>query len=535
MADTARTTTAMPWNVAPIAICLSGGGYRAAAFHLGTLAYLYRLNLLDNLASISTVSGGTFTGAAYTLSLIEGESFPCFYRRFRDLLAETDLVKQALSLLGRTAHHGRGERNIIVAMADVYARTFFEKTNGQPYLLRDILETQVQLPDVSFNATEFRTGIAFRFQRRHGAVIGNGNVSIPSTEAGGIRLADVVAASSCFPGGFEPLAFPDDFVWPGGAIPKAVAERLAKDDLPPRIALMDGGVYDNQGASTLHESVKNIADELSMFIISDVDTESKNIYSYPDNLGIRGWLGKLTLGHVRAAATALSVACFASCLAIGTLFGMQLRTEGFVGLDFALYLVPFLLTLITLILLQTIQSVIVKQVLPKIPQAGLAAWSDLKRVSVSQLAVMVGLRISSLYAMSSGIFMRRIRRLVYASIFRDKRYENKQLANLIYSLKDAKPPAADLPAPGDKLQQLATEATDMPTTLWFDDARQMKVLIACGQATLCYKMIKLIIEQFGEDANAYPADVRQVYACLAADWTKFCQAPEVIEPVEQES
>jgi predicted acylesterase/phospholipase RssA len=46
------------WTSAPIAIYLSGGGYRAAAFHLGTLAYLNRVNLLKNVVSIATVSGG---------------------------------------------------------------------------------------------------------------------------------------------------------------------------------------------------------------------------------------------------------------------------------------------------------------------------------------------------------------------------------------------------------------------------------------------------------------------------------------------
>jgi hypothetical protein len=240
----------------------------------------------------------------------------------------------------------------------------------------------------------------------------------------------------------------------------------------------------------------------------------------------------LTLGHVRTAATTISLVCLLSCAALATLFGMQLRTEGFVVLDFLLYLVPFLLALVTLTLIQTVRSILINQLLPKIPQVGRAAWSDLKRISVSQLATMIGLRISSLFAMSSGVFMRRIRRLVYASIFRDKRYENKQLANLIYSLRDAKPPAANLPAPDEKLKQLATAATDTPTTLWFDDAEQMRILLVCGQATLCYKMIKLIIEQFGEDASTYPADVRQVYACLTTDWAKFVQNPEVIEPVE---
>ena len=55
-----------------IAMTLSGGGYRAAAFHLGSLDYLNRISyksesLLKKVKTISTVSGGTICGALYAL------------------------------------------------------------------------------------------------------------------------------------------------------------------------------------------------------------------------------------------------------------------------------------------------------------------------------------------------------------------------------------------------------------------------------------------------------------------------------------
>src|SRR3989442_13961264 len=46
---------------AGIAICLSGGGYRAMLFHLGTLWRLNELGLLKGVARISSVSGGSIT------------------------------------------------------------------------------------------------------------------------------------------------------------------------------------------------------------------------------------------------------------------------------------------------------------------------------------------------------------------------------------------------------------------------------------------------------------------------------------------
>jgi hypothetical protein len=45
-----------------IGIALSGGGFRAAAFHLGVFTELRALNLLDKLDLLTCVSGGSIAG-----------------------------------------------------------------------------------------------------------------------------------------------------------------------------------------------------------------------------------------------------------------------------------------------------------------------------------------------------------------------------------------------------------------------------------------------------------------------------------------
>ncbi|ACK69008.1 hypothetical protein PCC7424_0545 [Gloeothece citriformis PCC 7424] len=62
-----------------IALALSGGGYRAAAFHLGVLDFLHYVGLVDHITLLSTVSGGSITGAKFALSLAQGKSFQEFY------------------------------------------------------------------------------------------------------------------------------------------------------------------------------------------------------------------------------------------------------------------------------------------------------------------------------------------------------------------------------------------------------------------------------------------------------------------------
>src|SRR4051794_34114719 len=46
-----------------MALCLSGGGYRAALFHLGVIRRLNELGTLGHVETISAVSGGSILAA----------------------------------------------------------------------------------------------------------------------------------------------------------------------------------------------------------------------------------------------------------------------------------------------------------------------------------------------------------------------------------------------------------------------------------------------------------------------------------------
>lgn len=50
-----------------IGLALSGGGYRAAAYHIGTLQALKKMGILDMVDVISSISGGSITAAYYAL------------------------------------------------------------------------------------------------------------------------------------------------------------------------------------------------------------------------------------------------------------------------------------------------------------------------------------------------------------------------------------------------------------------------------------------------------------------------------------
>src|SRR5450432_2560919 len=76
-----------------IGVSLSGGGYRAAAFHLGTLQALDKLHILPRIGVLSTISGGSITGAAYAKS---DKSWPDFQKEMTDLISTKNLIRSAL-------------------------------------------------------------------------------------------------------------------------------------------------------------------------------------------------------------------------------------------------------------------------------------------------------------------------------------------------------------------------------------------------------------------------------------------------------
>src|SRR4029077_17555299 len=87
--------------VAPkIGLALSGGGSRAIAFHLGCLRALDRLGLLDRIAVLSTVSGGSVIGAYFHAH--DGD-FASFEAKVRNVLAQgliAQMRRKLFSALG---------------------------------------------------------------------------------------------------------------------------------------------------------------------------------------------------------------------------------------------------------------------------------------------------------------------------------------------------------------------------------------------------------------------------------------------------
>lgn len=544
-----------------IALALSGGGYRAASFHLGILAYLHHIQLLPNLTRLSTVSGGTFTGVKFILSLIDKHPFSKFFHEFYTFLKTKNLVELGLKDLNQgTIQVPSGEKKLINSLANVYATTFLVDPDGTPYTFGKILNNNsIRVTEVAFNATEFRTGIAFRFQKTASkkAKIGNGNVSISKKDAANIRLADIVAASSCFPGGFEPLAFPQDFAWPGNKIPPTVIAAMAiksnkipeytclDPDVPTEpvikntLPLMDGGIYDNQGIDSLLLADGRENDGIpDLFIISDTDPTDEDLFSYPAKISSAGWL---TLEHINWLISIFLITCFLTVISIvgGIWREIAQGTFGF-WKDFFSTLMPLLLSILVPVTILFGRSLI-RRSLKYIPKLGIMSWQEIKTLKVNQFIYLMSLRVESLYALISKVFMKRIRSLIFQKVYKDKEYNNKRITNRIDRLIART--VKDVPGvehPEHRLRLVIKKAACMPTTLWFNNKESLEIktasgekkkvceldaLIIAGQATLCFNLIQYIFRVYGENSSNYPPKILELWNDLHQELKKFNENP----------
>ncbi len=565
-----------------IALSLSGGGYRAAAFHLGSMAYLHHVRfrgrpLLEHVKIISTVSGGTITGVFYACLVQQGKPFPEIYRELIRLLDDFDLLEMSINRLqGDDDWPAHKRRNLINAFASIYDEHYVGGATFDTF--RDM--DRSHLEEVVFNATEFSNGSLFRFQSR--GRMGNGSFPVTGEAPWEIKLGDIIAASSCFPGGFEPLAFPDDFLhYCARSLPKL----KENDAFAEPIGVMDGGICDNQGISSIIQAERRNRDDADYYydlvIVSDVASPHMEGFHFTsDGQGEDkpSSLLQLSLAKIRKRArryfqtahTALLILVAASVLSLLLSRGGNnwLLGAGITGLLFSGLLLLLLrrgrrMALETAGDLWTGANEQFSFYLSKVQ--GL----QLPGIPFRELRAPVLDRAGSLLTLVNDVFLKQIRRLIYSDIYATGKWQYRQISNLIYELSaddflgDPRrlgkirkygpwtaddPQRAQLPEDdralmqqmlGDRIPEVADQARQFGTTLWFTPKDEMadtlKKLVATGQFTMCYNLIyyiNLIRHDDNREESGYatlPAEqqaaVEELHQALMKDWEAFKADP----------
>ena len=231
-----------------LAFCMSGGGDRAALFHLGALRRMNELGILSKIDTFTSVSGGSIMAAQLATFMqgakrepgkpIDGfeEGVAKPMRRFG---AADPRTGAALARLKPTKWFTPGAQS--EALAAAYAQ------GPAPGRLEDMPDT----PRFVFLASDMRFRDQWVFDTGKRLV---GSSSAGYGPLGKWTLAQAVAASSCVPGAFSVVKAKQD---PSSLTGGSYKER-DRDELVGEIDLSDGGMFDNLGVEPVwqdHETV----------------------------------------------------------------------------------------------------------------------------------------------------------------------------------------------------------------------------------------------------------------------------------------
>lgn len=223
-----------------VALCLSGGGFRAALYHLGAMRRLNELGILPKIDTISAVSGGSIL-AAHLVERIpdwpgEGEVVPDWEERvaapFREITGQN--LRTGPLLHRFYPWNWRHPEAAIRALAHRYRK---EITDAR---LRDLPDH----PRYIFCSTDMVYGRFWVFEKG-----GVGRFDTELTPHPDWPVARAVAASSCFPPVFAPMSVA---MSPGPDGHSAAHARPPKREVD-RTHLTDGGTYDNTGVEAVWE------------------------------------------------------------------------------------------------------------------------------------------------------------------------------------------------------------------------------------------------------------------------------------------
>ena len=236
-----------------VALCLSGGGYRAALFHLGALRRLNELGLLSQVDAISSVSGGSILAAhladrlrswpeAAAIMPEWSERIETPFRRIAGHNIRTWPILNRL-LPWNWARDSTG----VETLATQYER----------YVTGMTLPELPGRPRYLINATDVSFGVNWIFDSmtRDGL---NGRAG--DYQAGYLRplpdwpLALAVAASSCFPPVFNPLPLRLD----PGRLTDGNYQGPDRDRIVTGLRLSDGGMYDNLGLEPVWKTYRAV-------------------------------------------------------------------------------------------------------------------------------------------------------------------------------------------------------------------------------------------------------------------------------------
>jgi len=231
-------------------LALSGGGYRAMLFSLGSVWRLNELGWLPKLDIITSVSGGSIlNGVMATRWSHLTWNAAGVATNFAEVIAQP---VQALADTTLDVFAGiEGIVSIFSSISDKVADAYDDHVFHGARLQEDVAPFEKgRTPRFLFYATSLQTGSSVRIERKRLADYRIGEIENPD-----LSVAKVVAASSAFPPILSPVRLSvNHAAWQpldGGIL-------FDRDEFKRVLLLTDGGVYDNMGLEAIWQRCRTV-------------------------------------------------------------------------------------------------------------------------------------------------------------------------------------------------------------------------------------------------------------------------------------
>lgn len=247
-----------------IALALSGGGYRAALFHAGSLLRLAELGILEKVAHVSAVSGGAIVAGVWADDL-----------RLQPGGTAMDRAKRIKDRVRVFCRHSVDTGTIIGGVLNPFKsvnETLISAYKKHLFPDNPDLSQMPSSPHFTFCASNLTTGRQVYLEKTG---ISDYRIGFnPHT----VSLCEAVAASSAFPPFLSPMDIEINPVqWQLSDYAKSVQRTP-----PKKLRLTDGGAYDNMGLEPIWD------DDYDHVLVSDAGAP----YTEPDHVKT-DWLSLL--------------------------------------------------------------------------------------------------------------------------------------------------------------------------------------------------------------------------------------------------
>ena len=221
-----------------IGLAVSGGGYRATLYALGSLWRLNEFGMLPSLKTITSVSGGSiltgYLAVNWTKLLFDGNGVAT---NFEEIIAKPlqAFCAENLDVMAGISGLLSFSDTIGDKVAKAYDKRLF---NGAS--IQSLSDTA---PHFLFYGTNYQTGSSLRIEKSGISDYKLGKYPTPN-----IPIAKVVGISSAFPPMMSPVTLKTD---PNKWVGVGAASYGANASLRSKMLLTDGGLYDNMGLEAI--------------------------------------------------------------------------------------------------------------------------------------------------------------------------------------------------------------------------------------------------------------------------------------------